>query len=91
MNTKQLVEIVAKETKLTKAQAQAAVKTALATIKKTVSKKKESVQLTDFGTFKVVKRKARNGVKPGTKEKIKIPAKNVVRFSVGRGLKKAVK
>jgi DNA-binding protein HU-beta len=91
MNTKQLIEIVAKETKLTKAQAQVAVKATLSTIKKTVSKKKESVQLTDFGTFKVVKRKARNGVKPGTTERIKIPAKNVVRFSVGRGLKKAVK
>lgn len=91
MNTRQLAEAVAKDTKLTKAQAKLAVASVLSTIKKTVSKKKESVQLTDFGTFKTVKRKARTGVKPGTKEKIKIPAKNVVRFSAGRGLKKAVK
>ena len=33
------------------------------------------MQLTGFGTFEVRERNARTGVKPGTTEKIEIPAK----------------
>lgn len=49
------------------------------------------VQLTGFGTFEVRERKARSGVKPGTTEKIKIPASKYPAFKPGKGLKERVK
>ena len=45
------------------------------------------INLTGFGAFKVKERAARTAVKPGTTEKIQIPAKKAVRFTVGSGLK----
>ncbi len=48
------------------------------------------VQLTGFGTFEVRERKARTGVKPGTTEKIKIPASSYPAFKPGKGLKDQV-
>jgi len=48
------------------------------------------VQLTGFGTFEG-KRKARVGVKPGTTEKIKIPASKYPAFKPGKALKEKVK
>ncbi len=49
------------------------------------------VQLTGFGTFEVRKRKARVGVKPGTTERIKIPASKYPAFKPGKALKEKVK
>ncbi len=45
------------------------------------------VQLTGFGTFEVRERKARTGVKPGTTEKIEIPASKYPAFKPGKALK----
>lgn len=45
------------------------------------------VQLTGFGTFEVRERSARTGVKPGTTEKIQIPASKYPAFKAGKGLK----
>jgi len=53
-------------------------------------KKGESVTLTGLGTFKVSKRKAREGRNPRTGEKIKIKPKNVAQFVPGKSLKEAV-
>lgn len=53
-------------------------------------KKSNSVTLTGFGTFKVSKRKARNGRNPRTGEKIKIKSRNVAQFMPGKALKEAV-
>ena len=46
-----------------------------------------TVQLTGFGSFEVRDRKARTGVKPGTSEKIEIPASKYPAFKPGKGLK----
>ena len=43
-----------------------------------------------FGTFAVVKRAAREGRNPQTGATIKIPARNVVKFTVGKALKESV-
>lgn len=51
----------------------------------------KNVVLTGFGTFIVSKRKARVGRNPQTGASIKIPAKTVARFKVGKALKDAVK
>jgi DNA-binding protein HU-beta len=49
------------------------------------------VQITGFGTFEVRSRKARTGVKPGTKTKIKIPASKYPAFKPGKALKDEIK
>jgi DNA-binding protein HU-beta len=49
------------------------------------------VTLTGFGTFKVSKRAAREGINPQTKEKLQIPAMTVPKFTAGKALKEAVR
>ena len=66
MNKGDLVNEVAKVVK-TKKEAQAALDCVIASITKAL-KKGEDVTLTGFGTFKVVKRKARKGRNPRTGE-----------------------
>ncbi len=53
-------------------------------------KKGDDVTLTGFGTFSVVKRKARTGRNPQTGEEIQIPARKAVRFKPGSELKDSV-
>ena len=89
MNKGDLVNEVAKVTG-TKKEAQAAVDCVFDTITKAL-KKKGTVTLVGFGTFKVDKRKARKGRNPQTGEEIKIKAKNVPKFVAGKALKDAVK
>ena len=89
MNKGDLVNEVAKVVS-TKKEAQAAVDCVFSTITKAL-KKKDSVTLIGFGTFKVVKRKARKGRHPGTGGEIKIKAKKIAKFVPGQALKDAVK
>ncbi len=88
MNKEGLVKEVAKVTS-TKKDAQAAVDCILSSITKAL-KRKDSVTLVGFGTFKVSKRMARKGRNPQTGEAIKIKAKNVPKFAPGKALKDAV-
>ena len=48
------------------------------------------VTLTGFGSFEVRSRKERSGVKPGTKDRISIPASNYPAFKAGKSLKDRV-
>ena len=48
------------------------------------------ITLVDFGSFEVRERQAREGVKPGTTERIRIPAKKYPAFKPGKSLKEAV-
>jgi DNA-binding protein HU-beta len=88
MNKGDLVKEVAKAVN-TKKEAQAAVDCILSTITKAL-KKKDSVALIGFGTFKVAQRKARKGINPQTGEELKIKAKKVARFVPGKALRDAV-
>lgn len=88
MNKGDLVNQVAKAVN-TKKEAKAAVDCVFSTITKAL-KKKDTVTLVGFGTFKVVKRKARKGVNPQTGAEIKIKAKKVAKFVPGKALKDAV-
>ncbi|OQX52472.1 MAG: hypothetical protein B5M53_08365 [Candidatus Cloacimonas sp. 4484_209] len=56
------------------------------TIKESL-KQGEEVRITGFGSFRVVQRAAREGRNPVTREVIEIPAKKVVKFKAGKGLK----
>jgi len=84
-----LVTAVAKEAGLTKADAEKGLNAITDSIKKAL-KKGEKVSLVGFGTFEVSHRKARTGVNPQTKEKIKIKATKVPKFKAGKSLKDAV-
>ena len=67
MNKGQLVEAVQKNLgkDTTKAAAEEALNAVITSITKAV--KKENVQIIGFGTFSVVKRKARSGINPQTR------------------------
>ncbi len=88
MNKADLVNEVAKVTS-TKKEAQEAVDCVLSSITAAL-KKKDTVTLIGFGTFKVDSRKARTGRNPQTGEEIKIKAKKVPKFVAGKALKDAV-
>ncbi len=89
MNKGDLVNQVAKVLE-TKKEAQAAVDCIFSSITKAL-KKKDTVSLVGFGTFKVNKRKARKGRNPQTGAEIKIKAMKVPKFVAGKALKDAVK
>jgi DNA-binding protein HU-beta len=89
MNKGDLVNEVAKVVG-SKKNAQAAVDCVISSVTKAL-KKKDTVTLVGFGTFKVDKRKARKGRNPQTGEEIKIKAKRVPKFIAGKALKDAVK
>ena len=73
----------------TLAQAEAAYENLFAIIKAAL-KKGDAVAVTGFGSFKVVKRKARKGRNPRTGKEIKIPAKKAVKFAPGKSLKESL-
>ncbi len=89
MNKSELISEVAKVVSTKKA-AQDAVDCVISSITGAL-KKGEDVTLTGFGTFKVVKRKARKGRNPNTGEPIKIKATKAPKFIPGKALKEAVK
>lgn len=89
MSRKELVEMVAAKTGLSKADADRALTATLEAI--TAGLKKEGkVALVGFGTFSAKKRPAREGINPLTKQAIKIPAKTVASFKAGSKLKDAI-
>jgi len=90
MTKAELIEKVAKDASLTKADAGRAVDSGIAAIVKAL-KKSDKVTLVGFGTFSVSKRKARTGRNPRTGQTIKIPAHKAPKFTAGKGLKDAVK
>ena len=90
MNKAELIEGVSGKTGLTKKETGNVVDTMTGTITSTFSKG-EKVILIGFGTFQVMKRKARRGVNPQTRKTIQIPAKKVPKFRPGKGLRERVK
>ena len=90
MNKGELVDAIASEAKITKADAQRALEAFLAVTSKTL-KKGDKVTLVGFGTFSVAKRAARIGRNPQTGKEIKIAAKKVAKFKAGAELSAKVK
>lgn len=89
MNKTELIEFIAEQADMPKAAAGRALNAMIDGVKTTL-KKGDSVTLVGFGTFSVAERKARTGMNPRTKEKIKIKAAKVPRFRAGKALKDAV-
>ena len=89
MNKTELVDAIAADAGLTKADAQAALDAFTSVVSKQL-KKGDEVAITGFGKFSVTKRAARTGRNPQTGESLKIKASKVPKFSAGAGLKAAV-
>ncbi|GAA3998292.1 HU family DNA-binding protein [Deinococcus rubellus] len=82
----QIIDLVADRTSLNKKQAGESVAVMLDVVVEAL-KDGKSVGLPGLGTFSVAKTAARQGVRPGTSEKITIPAGKKVRFKVASTLK----
>jgi DNA-binding protein HU-beta len=89
MNKAELIDAIAGESKLTKADSKKALDAFLKVTGASL-KKGQRVALVGFGSFSVVKRSARTGRNPQTGKEIKIAAKKVVKFSPGAELKAKV-
>jgi len=90
MNKAELIEAMASESGLTKADAKKALD---AFIKSTTGalKGNDRVALVGFGSFSVATRSARKGRNPQTGAEIKIAAKKVIKFKPGNELADSVK
>jgi DNA-binding protein HU-beta len=90
MTKAELIELMAKDAKISKVAAGKALDSFVDGVGQALKKKDGKVTLVGFGTFSKVRRKARDGRNPLTGAKIKIKARNAVKFTPGKALKNAV-
>ncbi|MCY0094647.1 DNA-binding protein HupB [Hoeflea ulvae] len=88
MNKNELVASVAEKSGLSKGDATSAVEAVFETITGEL-KNGGDVRLIGFGNFTVSRREASKGRNPQTGNEVDIPARNVPKFSAGKGLKDA--
>lgn len=89
MTKADLIDAVASEVGISKKAAAEAIDSVFSHVTKALKKGKKYTHV-GFGTFSVVKRAAREGRNPQSGATIKIPARNVVKFTVGKALKESV-
>ncbi len=91
MTKSELAGHIAKEAEITKKAATSVIDAVVEAVHSELKKKDGSIRIADLGTFKISHRKARAGINPQTKKKIKIPATKVPTFSAAKALKDTVK
>ncbi len=91
MTKAELVSRMAEQANITKKSAALALQAFVKSVHESLAKKDGKIRVSDLGTFRIAKRKARTGVNPQTQKKIKIKASLVPRFSAARALRDAVK
>ena len=89
MNKTELIEEIAQRTDSSKGEAQRYMESFERVVAGAL-RGGDEIQITGFGKFYVREQKAREGVNPQTKEKMRIPASKVPAFSAGKGLKETV-
>ena len=89
MNKTELINAIAEQANLSKADAGRSLEAFINTIETTL-KAGDVITLVGFGTFQVKARAARAGRNPQTGQEITIAAANVPSFKAGKGLKDAV-
>jgi len=89
MNKTELINAIAEQANLSKADAGRSLEAFINTIETTL-KAGDVITLVGFGTFQVKARAARTGRNPQTGQEITIAAANVPSFKAGKGLKDAV-
>ncbi len=85
MNKAELIDAMAADAGLTKADAKKALDSFIKTTGDALAKG-DRVALVGFGSFSVATRAARTGRNPQTGQELKIAAKNVVKFKAGSEL-----
>lgn len=89
MKKSEMIEALASETGVTKAEAEKVFNATFNLFKDELAKGNK-VSVAGFGTFKISERKAREGRNPATGETIKIAASKAVSFKAGTELKSKV-
>lgn len=89
MNKAELVDAIASDAGLSKADAKKALEGFTTAITGAL-KKGDRISLVGFGSFSISNRAARTGRNPQTGKEIQIAAKNVVRFKAGSDLSSKV-
>jgi len=89
MNKAEMIEAMATDAGISKAEAKRALDSFVVNTTKTL-KKGDRLSLIGFGSFSVTRRVARKGRNPQTGKEITIKAKNVVKFKPGSDLAKKV-
>ncbi len=89
MNKAELINAIAEESGLSKADSKKALDAFVSTVIKTL-KEGDKIALVGFGTFAVSERGERTGINPATKESITIPAKKIAKFKPGAELADAL-
>ncbi|MCL6591440.1 MAG: HU family DNA-binding protein [Firmicutes bacterium] len=89
MNRTDLIDKIAKSTKMTKKDSDKALTAIIGAISGALTKG-DKVQLVGFGSFEVRKRAARKGRNPQTGQEINIAARKIPVFKAGKALKDAV-
>ena len=89
MNKAQLIDAIAGDSGLTKADAKKALDSFI-NVTSDALKGGDRISLIGFGSFSVSERSARTGRNPQTGKEITIPAKKVVKFKAGADLADAV-
>jgi DNA-binding protein HU-beta len=84
-----LVETIAEKQGLNKKDVKAVVEATFEHISEHL-RRGDKVQITGFGSFEVRDRQARLGVKPGTTQRVQIPASKSPAFKPGKSLKDQV-
>ena len=85
MTKNELIDAIASQSGLTKADSQKALNAVMESIAGEL-KRGGSIQLVGFGTFSVDERAAREGRNPATGAKMQIPAKKVAKWKPSKGL-----
>lgn len=89
MNKAELIDAIASDANLSKADAKRALESLTSNVT-TALKKGDKVALIGFGTFSISARSARTGRNPQTGATIQIKAKKVAKFKAGAALSEAV-
>ncbi len=90
MNKTDLINALSEETTFSKKDSSRMLESLVRIIERNL-RKGEKVSITGFGSFLVIKRPARNGINPATKERIKIAEVTVPKFKAGKNLREIVR
>ncbi len=90
MNKAELIEAIATDSKLSKADSKKALDAFITATSKSL-KKGDRVALVGFGSFSITKRSARKGRNPQTGKEITIAARKVIKFKPGAELASKIK
>jgi DNA-binding protein HU-beta len=89
MTKAELVARIAEEAQISQVQASKALQSFINTIYDEI-KGPGSINIAGLGSFTISKRAARSGINPRTREPIKIPASNNVKFKCAKALKDSI-